>query len=101
MIDRSIYKDKTYWHLDGHKTIDMVYDYISSDKNIVKHSFYPFIHYEMKFDKFNIKKNNGKKEAKIRHQVDFSLMILRLRRFYRFREQSFQFRNCQIFVVPL
>ena len=66
MIDRSIYKDKNYWHLDGHKTIDMVYDYISSDKKIVKHSFYPFIHYEMKFDKFNIKKNNGKKKVKIR-----------------------------------
>lgn len=66
MIDRNIYKDKSYWHLDGHKTIDMVYDYISSDKNIVKHSFYPFIHYEMKFNKFNIKKNNGKKKAKIR-----------------------------------
>ena len=66
MIDRSVYKDKKYWHLDGHKTIDMVYDYISSDEKIVKHSFYPFIHYEMKFDKFNIKKNNGKKKAKIR-----------------------------------
>lgn len=66
MIDRSIYKDKKYWHLDGHKTIDMVYDYISSDNKILKHSFYPFIHYEMKFDKFNIKKNNGKKKAKIR-----------------------------------
>jgi len=66
MIDRRVYKDKNYWHLDGHKTIDMVYDYISSDKNIIKHSFYPFIHYEMKFNKFNIKKNNGKKKAKIR-----------------------------------
>ena len=52
-MDKTIYKDKKYWHFDGHKTIQMVKDYISLNDNIITHSFYPFIHYELKFNKFN------------------------------------------------
>ena len=65
-MDKTIYKDKKYWHFDGHKTIQMVKDYISLNDNIITHSFYPFIHYELKFNKFNKNKNNGKKKPKIR-----------------------------------
>ena len=43
--------------------IGQVWDYISDPTNIVKHGFYPFIHYEKKFNKFTrkdgIKENLG------------------------------------------
>ncbi len=41
--------------------------YISDPTNIVKHGFYPFIHYEKKFNKFTRKDGRGYIKEKSRH----------------------------------
>lgn len=43
---------RKYAHFDKKVSLDKVWDYISDPTNIVKHGFYPFIHYEKKFNKF-------------------------------------------------
>ncbi len=55
---------RKYAHFDEKVSLDKVWDYISDPTNIVKHGFYPFIHYEKKFNKFTRK--DGIKE-KSRH----------------------------------
>ncbi|MFR2989330.1 MAG: hypothetical protein ACLTMR_10950 [Faecalibacillus sp.] len=54
---------RKYAHFEEKVSLDKVWDYISDPTNIVKHGFYPFIHYEKKFNKFTrkdgIKKNLG------------------------------------------
>ena len=40
---------RKYAHFDEKVSLDKVWDYISDPTNIVKHGFYPFIHYEKKF----------------------------------------------------
>ena len=42
---------RKYAHVDDKVSLDKVWDYISDPTNIVKHGFYPFIHYEKKFNK--------------------------------------------------
>lgn len=49
---------RKYAHFDDKVSLDKVWDYINNPSNIEKHGFYPFIHYEKKFNKF--KKENGK-----------------------------------------
>lgn len=57
---RTIDKSKKYYaHFDFRTSIDAQKEYIINPDNIVKHSFYPFIHYEKTMIKFN--KNKGKK----------------------------------------
>ena len=46
---------RKYAHFDEKVSLDKVWDYISDPTNIVKHGFYPFIHYEKKFNKFTRK----------------------------------------------
>ena len=41
---------RKYAHFDEKVSLDKVWDYISDPTNIVKHGFYPFIHYEKKFN---------------------------------------------------
>lgn len=48
---------RRYAHFDDKISLEKVWDYISNPANIQKHGFYPFIHYEKKFNKF--KKENG------------------------------------------
>lgn len=51
-------KARKYAHFDDKVSLEKVWNYISSPSNIKRHGFYPFIHYEKKFNKF--KKENGK-----------------------------------------
>ena len=50
-------KARKYAHFDDKVSLEKVWDYISCPSNIKLHGFYPFIHYEKKFNKF--KKENG------------------------------------------
>ncbi len=56
---------RKYAHFDEKVSLDKVWNYISNPDNIMKHGFYPFIHYEKKFNKFT--KKDGMKEKKSRH----------------------------------
>ena len=49
---------RKYAHFDDKISLENAWDYIRNPANIVKHGFYPFIHYEKKFNKY--KKENGK-----------------------------------------
>ena len=42
---------RKYAHFDEKVSLDKVWNYISNPDNIMKHGFYPFIHYEKKFNK--------------------------------------------------
>ena len=48
-------------------SLDKVWNYISNPDNIMKHGFYPFIHYEKKFNKFTKKDGMGYIKEKSRH----------------------------------
>ena len=76
-IDENFFKDrqKFYLHFDESKPASLVYKYVTCPKNIEKHSFYPFIHFETtikkiykerKIIKGKIKKVVKKKPNKIR-----------------------------------
>ena len=56
-------KSKNYAHFDERTSISNVWDYISNAENIKSHGFYPFIHYEKKFNKFT----KGAIKEKSRH----------------------------------
>lgn len=51
-------KARNYAHFDDKVSLEKVWNYINNPSNIEKHGFYPFIHYEKKFNKF--KRENGK-----------------------------------------
>lgn len=55
-------KARKYAHFDDKVSLEKVWNYISCPSNIKRHGFYPFIHYEKKFNKF--KKENGKGSIK-------------------------------------
>lgn len=42
---------KPYAHFDKRVSLEQVWDYITDPHKVVKHSFYPFIHYEKKLFK--------------------------------------------------
>ncbi len=58
---------RKYAHFDEKVSLDKVWDYISDPTNIVKHGFYPFIHYEKKFNKFTRKDGRCYIKEKSRH----------------------------------
>ncbi|WP_440321155.1 antiviral reverse transcriptase Drt2 [Laedolimicola sp.] len=60
-------KARKYAHFDEKVSLDKVWDYISNPENIVRHGFYPFIHYEKKFNKFTKTAGVGKVKEKSRH----------------------------------
>ncbi len=55
---------KPYSHFDFKTNIISSWDYISNPNNVIKHGFYPFIHYKQKQIKFHKKKG---KKTKIRN----------------------------------
>lgn len=57
-------RSKNYAHFDQRVLLDDVWRYISCPENVAKHSFYPFISYEMKMVKY--KHGQGKQDPKIR-----------------------------------
>lgn len=60
---RKILKNKSYTHIDQKKNgKDYLYK-VRSPEWIVRHGFYPFIHFEMTFKKY-VEKTNGQKEKK-------------------------------------
>ena len=58
---------RKYAHFDEKVSLDKVWNYISNPDNIMKHGFYPFIHYEKKFNKFTKKDGMGYIKEKSRH----------------------------------
>jgi len=48
---------KRYAHFDRRVSLSDVWEYINSPEKVSKHAFYPFIHYQKHFNKFN--KNQG------------------------------------------
>lgn len=58
---KNIYKDKLYWHFDGHRNIKKLKRYIEDDQYVLKHGFFPFLHYTKSFDKFNITRAKGER----------------------------------------
>ena len=53
---------RSYAHFDARIDFSKCGEYISDPSNIEYHSFYPFIHFQMKFKKYN--KENGKRDKK-------------------------------------
>lgn len=58
---------RKYAHFDEKVSLDKVWNYISNPDNIRKHGFYPFIHYEKKFNKFTKRDGMGYIKEKSRH----------------------------------
>ncbi len=54
---------KNYAHFDNRVSLKNVWNYISNSDNVKKHSFYPFIRYEKKYNKFK----NGDRKSKVRN----------------------------------
>ncbi|WP_289846639.1 antiviral reverse transcriptase Drt2 [Acinetobacter indicus] len=52
-IDSNFFKNrqKSYLHFDYPMQPQRIYDYVTNPKNIEKHAFYPFIHFELKSQK--------------------------------------------------
>lgn len=52
-IDHNFFKlrQKRYLHFDQPISSEKVFNYVCNAKNIVSHSFYPFIHFELKLNK--------------------------------------------------
>lgn len=60
-------KARSYAHFDERVSLEQVWDYISNPDNVKKHGFYPFIHYEKKFNKYVREKGRGYIKEKSRH----------------------------------
>lgn len=60
-------KARKYAHFDDKVSLEKVWNYISVPSNVEKHGFYPFIHYEKKFNKFNRENGKGHIKEKSRH----------------------------------
>lgn len=68
-IDLNFFKNRqrNYLHFDYPLDPQNIFDYVTDSKNIEKHSFYPFIHFELKITKVKKDKNKiirikGKKD---------------------------------------
>ena len=59
-------KARKYAHFDEKVSLDNVWTYISNSDNIKKHGFYPFIHYEKVFNKFEKDNSKGNIKEKTR-----------------------------------
>ncbi|MGR6541937.1 reverse transcriptase domain-containing protein [Paenibacillus tundrae] len=58
------YKTKGYTHLDNRISFEVVKDRIQDPKWIASHGFYPFLHFELNFNKYS--RQNKQKKVKIR-----------------------------------
>ena len=52
-MDTDKYKGKKYKHVDKKINISKVQDKIKNPAWVSQHGFYPFIHFEISFDKYN------------------------------------------------
>ena len=69
MIDANFFKNrqKNYLHFDYPMQPQKIFDYVTDPKNVEKHAFYPFMHFELtsrkiKKDRTKIIKIKGKKD---------------------------------------
>lgn len=65
LMDKKKYRVKRYIHFDNRVSIDKVKDKIKNPCWVSKHGFYPFIHFEIKFHKYNKKSNTKKRKCGI------------------------------------
>lgn len=69
---------RKYAQFDEKVSLDKVWDYISDPTNIVKHGFYPFIHYEKKFNKFTRKDGIKEKSRRLCYSAHIDRYIFLL-----------------------
>lgn len=65
------YRVKGYKHLDNKKSIEKVKSKIQNPRWVAKHGFYPFMHFEIKFQKYSRKEKSEKKKF-----VKFSMRLI-------------------------
>ncbi|WP_340084615.1 reverse transcriptase domain-containing protein [Siminovitchia sp. FSL H7-0308] len=63
-MNKKKYRVKKYKHLDNKKSIENVKGKIQNPQWIAKHGFYPFIHFEIKFQKYNRKEKQPKEKIR-------------------------------------
>lgn len=56
---------RNYAHFDERKSMKQAWNYVTDDKNIIKHNFYPFIYYEKDYSKYNAKVGIKEKKRKL------------------------------------
>ena len=77
-LDKNNCKKKYYAHFDCKISLNQVIDEIKIPDNIVRHSFLPFIHYTLVFEKFskkNGKENIRKKERELYYSSHYDRCI--------------------------
>ncbi|AXP50486.1 reverse transcriptase [Bacillus subtilis] len=58
------YRVKGYKHLDNKKSIEKVKSKIQNPRWVAKHGFYPFMHFEIKFQKYSRKEKKRKEKVR-------------------------------------
>ena len=66
---------KNYAHFDDRVELKEVIDEIRDPKNIVQHSFMPFIHYTLTFDKYSKKKGRYQKNRELYYSAHYDRCI--------------------------
>lgn len=62
--NRTGYPTKKYPHFDSIISYNKVQSYVENPDRILSHSFFPFIHYQIKFTKYNGKKRQRKEKIR-------------------------------------
>lgn len=72
MIDANFFKNrqKNYLHFDYPMQPQKIFDYVTDPKNVEKHAFYPFMHFELTSRKI---KKDRTKIIKIQGKIDLLL----------------------------
>lgn len=73
---------RSYAHFDSKVSLDEVWKYISNPQNVSKHGFYPFIHYTLKFEKYNKSEGKALKEREICYSAHIDRLIFQVYGFY-------------------
>lgn len=63
-MNKKKYRVKGYKHLDSKKLIEKVKDKIQNPQWVAKHGFYPFMHFEIKFQKYSRKEKRPKEKVR-------------------------------------
>ncbi|WP_339280521.1 reverse transcriptase/maturase family protein [Lysinibacillus sp. FSL P2-0066] len=63
-MNKKKYRVKGYKHLDSKKSIEKVKDKIQNPQWVAKHGFYPFMHFEIKFQKYSRKEKRPKEKVR-------------------------------------
>ncbi|WP_440213450.1 reverse transcriptase domain-containing protein [Cytobacillus praedii] len=63
-MNKKKYRVKGYKHLDNKKSIEKVKGKIQNPQWVAKHGFYPFMHFEIKFQKYSRKEKQPKEKVR-------------------------------------